>query len=81
MRKNREEKMLQCLDALEEVNEGLTGTLRECVNIIDLFLPFGDHRIKWLDAYHDIRRLIETSERILQYKRELMKQYPTLVLV
>lgn len=45
MRKNREEKMLQCLDALEEVNEGLTGTLRQCVNIIDRFLPLGDHEI------------------------------------
>ena len=72
MRKDREEKMLQCLDALEEANEQLAGILRESVNIIDLFLPFGDHRIKWLDAYHDIRRLIESSERIVQYKRELL---------
>ena len=71
MRKDREEKMLQCLDALEEVNERLTGTLRECVNIIDLFLPFGDHRIKWLDAYHDIQRLLLTSENIHKKRHEL----------
>ena len=63
MTKDEEREMLQCLDALEEVNEGLTGTLRECVNIIDRFLPLGDHEIIWLDAYHDIQRLIERSEK------------------
>jgi len=60
------------LDSLEEVNEQLMGVLSECVNIIDLFLPLGDHRREWLSAYHDIRRIIETSERIVQYKRELL---------
>jgi hypothetical protein len=72
MRENREEKMLQCLDALEEVNGGLTGTLRECVNIIDRFLPLGDHEIIWLDALHDIQRLIAASEKAVQKKRELL---------
>jgi hypothetical protein len=72
MKKNREQKMLLYLDSLEEVNEQLMGILRECVNMIDLFLPLGDHRKKWLDAYRDIRKLIETSERIVQYKRELL---------
>jgi hypothetical protein len=71
MRKNREEKMLQCLDALEEVNEGLRGSLRECVNIIDRFLPLGDHETIWLDAYHDIRRLIATSEDIYKKRHKL----------
>ena len=71
MRKNREEKMLQCLEALEEVNEGLTGTLRECVNIIDRFLPLGDHETIWLDALHDIQRLIATSEDIHKKRHKL----------
>ena len=72
MREYQDENMTQCLDELEQANEQLTGILRECVNIIDLFLPLGDHRMKWLDAYHYIGRLIESSERIVQYKRELL---------
>ena len=66
--------MLQCLDALEEVNERLTGTLAECVNIIDRFLPLGDHETIWLDAYHDIQRLIAASEKIVQEKHELVSR-------
>ena len=72
MRGNREQKMLPYLDSLEEVNEQLTGTLRESVKIIDRFLPLGDHEIIWLDALHDIQRLIETSEKTVQKKQELL---------
>jgi len=71
VRKNREEKILQCLDELEEVNEQLTGTPKDCVNIIDRFLPLGDHETIWLDAYHDIRRLIVASEDIHKKRHEL----------
>jgi len=42
------------------------------VKIIDRFLPLGDHEIIWLDAYHDIQRLMAESEETVQKKRELL---------
>ena len=72
MAKNQGESMIQCLDAIEEINERLTRSLRKCEELIDRPSPLGDDETIWVDVFHRIKRIITASESIVQKNRELL---------
>jgi hypothetical protein len=75
MRENREENMTQCLDEIEEINKRLTCSLRKCEELVDLPSPLGGHDEMWRDIAYTIKRIITSSEGIVQKKRELLNKY------
>ena len=72
MSETREEKILQCLDELLQVNELVTCSLHKCEELVDLPSTFIGRDAVWRDVIHGIKSIITTSEKIVQKNRELL---------
>ena len=72
MSKDREHKMMDCLDAFEEVNGQLMMVLRQCVELMSgVEPPKADKKI-WKKIFSDIQGIIAISENIVQKRYELL---------
>ena len=72
MNKDREQKMMDCLDAFEAVNGQLMMALKQCVELMNgVEPPKADKRI-WKKIFSDIQGIIAISENIIQKRYELL---------
>ena len=64
------QKMLDSIDALEEVNEQFVFALKKCVELLTHLQPTEADQEKWKSMLEDIEGIIRVGERISQQKPE-----------
>lgn len=68
----KEQKMMDCLDAFEAVNEQLMVALKQCVDLLAEFQPPGEDKKTLKKIFSDIQGIIAISENIVQKRHELL---------
>jgi hypothetical protein len=68
MDKEREQKMWNYINALEEANEQLVFSLKKCVELLTHLQPTQADQEKWKGMLDDLEGIIRVGERISQQK-------------
>ncbi len=68
MEKDHEQKMMNYIDALEQVNEQLLFSLKKCVELLARLQPTEADQKKWKTMLEDIEGIIRVGERISQQR-------------
>ena len=72
MSNEREQKLMDCLDAFEAVNDQLMAALKQCVELMSSVEPPKSDKKIWKKIFSDIQGIIAISENIVQKRYELL---------
>lgn len=67
-----ERKVMDCLEAFQDVNDMLVSALKQCVELMSKVQPPGEDRTTWEKILYDVEGIIAVNEKTVQKKNELV---------